>query len=230
MKCAIDLHIHSALSPCADDDMTPNNIVNMAILKGLDIISITDHNSCDNVVAAIQVAGDNIVILPGMEVQTREEVHLLCYFKELEALLEFDLIIKNHMPHIPNDPYIFGNQYIMDEQDNIVGIREELLLVSVDMSVDEITEEVRRRGGEVVPAHVDRQSFSILSQLGFIPPDLKFSTLEIGSFHSLDRLNLKEYKYIISSDAHSLGQILEREMYVELDKPSRNDVLSLFRK
>lgn len=73
MKCAIDLHIHSALSPCADDDMTPNNIVNMAILKGLDIISITDHNSCDNVVAAIQVAGDNIVILPGMEVQTREE-------------------------------------------------------------------------------------------------------------------------------------------------------------
>lgn len=230
MKYAVDLHIHSALSPCADDDMTPNNIVNMAILKGLDIISITDHNSCDNVEAAMVAAGNDILIVPGMEVQTREEVHLLCYFGKLEELLDFNLIIGQKMPHIPNNPSIFGNQYIMDSMDNIVGQREGLLLISVDMGIDEVTDEARKRGGVVVPAHVDRGSFSILSQLGFIPPNLKFSTLEIENFHSLDRLKLQGYNYIMSSDAHFLGDILEREMLIELDKIGVYDLLSSFRK
>ena len=96
MMIAVDLHIHTALSPCADDDMTPNNIVNMALIKGLDAIAITDHNSCDNVEAVIKVAGDRLLVVPGMEVQTREEVHLLCYFDDLDKLIHFDGIIRRH--------------------------------------------------------------------------------------------------------------------------------------
>ncbi len=230
MKYAIDLHIHSALSPCADDDMTPNNIVNMAILKGLDIIAITDHNSCDNIEAIMEVGGDNILIIPGMEVQSKEEVHLLCYFTELDNILKFDAVIRAKLPKISNSPHIFGNQYIMDSLDNIVGIREELLLTSVDMTVDEVANKVRELGGVVIPAHVDRMSYSILSQLGFIPPELEFPTLEVSTVSSVDELNLKEYDYILSSDAHSLGNIMEREMFVELQYPTVSGLLSLFRK
>ncbi len=230
MKYAIDLHIHSALSPCADDDMTPNNIVNMSILKGLDIISITDHNSCDNIEAVIEVAGDDILVIPGMEVQSREEVHLLCYFSCLASIFKFDRIIRQRLPLIPNDPHIFGNQYIIDHLDNIIDIRDELLLVSVDMTVEEIIAAVEELDGVVIPAHVDRTSYSILSQLGFVPPDLKLPTLEISKLSSVDKLNLKEFNYIMSSDAHHLGEILERKMLVDLDEPTIHALLSLFRK
>lgn len=226
MKYAVDLHIHTCLSPCADDDMTPNNIVNMALLKGLDIIGITDHNSCDNVEAVIKVAKDKLLVVPGMEVQTREEVHLLCYFKDLPTLSEFGLIIEHGLPNLLNRREIFGNQYIMDSEDSILKERKELLLSSVDMGVDEVVSRVRAMEGVVVPAHVDRRSFSLISQLGFISENLNFSTLEIENFHSLNRLNLQEYKYIMSSDAHSLGDILERESFIELDSLGVYDLLS----
>ncbi|HHW70795.1 MAG TPA: PHP domain-containing protein [Clostridiales bacterium] len=230
MKYAIDLHIHSALSPCAADDMTPNNIINMAILKGLDIIAITDHNSCDNIEAVMEVGGDDIFIIPGMEVQSKEEVHLLCYFTDLDTIFTFDSIIRAKLPKILNDPNIFGNQYIMDSFDNIVSTRDELLLTSVDMTVDEITQEVRRLDGLVIPAHVDRMSYSILSQLGFIPSELEFSTLEVSDLTAIDELNLKGYNYILSSDAHFLGDIMEREMFVDLQYLDAYELLSLFRK
>ena len=170
MKIAVDLHIHSALSPCADNDMTPNNIVNMAVLKGLDAIAVTDHNSCSNVEAVMKVAGDRILVLPGMEVQSREDVHLLCYFSSLEALFKFDSYIRKHMNGMQNISEIFGNQYIMDEFDRITGERKDMLLSSINLSVERIVQLTYDIGGVVVPAHVDRPSYSIISQLGFIPP------------------------------------------------------------
>jgi len=230
MRIAVDLHIHSVLSPCADSDMTPNNIVNMALLKGLDAIAITDHNSCDNVGAAMKVAGDRLIIVPGMEVQTREEVHLLCYFSNMDKLLAFDELIRRSFPGIPNNPELFGKQQIMNELDEIIGERSEMLISSIDMSIDEVVEEVRRNSGIVVPAHVNRSSYSIISQLGFIPPELGFRMLEISQ-NSIDYLAPEYLKmpYFYSSDAHSLGQILERECFITVDNLSTTGILKFLR-
>ncbi|MFO7153605.1 MAG: PHP domain-containing protein [Caldicoprobacter oshimai] len=230
MRIAVDLHIHSALSPCADDDMTPNNIVNMAVLKGLDAIAITDHNSCDNVKAIMKVADDRVLVLPGMEVQTKEDVHLLCYFDDIKSLLDFDAHIRNFMPKMPNVPHIFGNQYIMDENDQIIGEREHLLLSSLDLSVDQIVQLVSQRGGVVVPAHVDRPSYSIISQLGLIPPDLGFNVLEVSKFDTNYTMYLQGFRYIHSSDAHQLGQILEREMLIDIYNVSLTAIIQWFKR
>jgi PHP family Zn ribbon phosphoesterase len=216
MKIAVDLHIHSALSPCADQDMTPNNIINMAILKGLDAISITDHNSCDNVRAAINAANGRILVLPGMEVQTIEDVHLLCYFNCIEALEEYDKIIRGALQKVDNIPEIFGEQTILDEMDQLLDVRSELLITSVNLSVDDVVLGVRNLGGMVVPAHVNRPSYSILSNLGFIPDNLYLKLLEIShNFKEFNSLPGK-YWYIYSSDAHHLQDIMERVMFLEV--------------
>jgi hypothetical protein len=216
MKAAVDLHIHSVLSPCAHCDMTPNNIVNMALLKGLDVIAITDHNSCDNVEAAIKVAGDKILIMPGMEVQTREDVHLLCYFDSLDAIYGFDNEIRKHFIGVENVPEIFGYQLIMDEKDQIIGKRDELLLSSLDLSVEQVVQLTKIKGGAVVPAHVDRPSYSIISQLGFIPENLSFGVLEISHSNASIPLQAEGFHHIISSDAHELGNILEKETILDI--------------
>ena len=128
MKCFIDLHIHSCLSPCAEEDMTPNNIVNMSVLKGLDIIGVTDHNSAKNA-AAVFEAGKRagLVVVPGMELCTLEEVHLLCLFKNLEDVENFQDIVYGNLPPIKNREDIFGSQIIMNSRDEITG-QEEILL------------------------------------------------------------------------------------------------------
>ncbi len=229
MKIAVDLHIHSALSPCADDDMTPNNIVNMAILKGLDAIAITDHNSCDNVKAVMKVADGRILVLPGMEVQTKEDVHLLCYFEDTKDLLDFDGYIRHFMSQVPNVPHIFGNQYIMDQEDQIIGERKELLLSSVDLSIEQVVQLAVQRGGVVVPAHIDRPSYSIISQLGFIPSNLGFSVLEFSKFDTNYTMYYQGFKHIYSSDAHQLGQILEREMLIDIHDVSLTGIIQWFK-
>jgi len=226
MMIAVDLHIHSALSPCADDDMTPNNIVNMALIKGLDAIAITDHNSCDNVEAVMRVAGDRLLVVPGMEVQTREEVHLLCYFDNLDKLNSFDDIIRAHFYKVINRPEVFGHQYIMNELDEVVGERNELLISSINMSVDEVVEKVRKNSGVVVPAHVNRPSYSILSQLGFIPPELGFRMLEISQDYGHLAERYSQMRCFHSSDAHSLGQILERECFIDICDYSVSEILN----
>jgi len=225
MKIAVDLHIHSALSPCADDDMTPNNIVNMAILKKLDAISVTDHNSCDNVEAIMKVAKSKLVVVPGMEVQTKEEVHLLCYFKDLDKLLDFGELIRSRLPNIANVPKVFGNQLIIDEKDRVLGQREQLLISSVDLSIEQVLEEVYKRQGALVPAHIDRPSFSIISQLGFIPESLRNGTVEISCRDNKYSDKFTEEKILHSSDAHHLGQILERESFLYVDKLSVSDII-----
>ncbi len=224
MDIAVDLHIHSALSPCADDDMTPNNIVNMALLKKLDAIAITDHNSCGNVEAVINVAGSRILILPGIEVQTKEEVHLLCYFGGVDKLLDFGELIESKLPDIVNVPQIFGNQLIMNERDEVIGRKENLLISSVDLSIDEVLDEVYMRDGVSVPAHIDKPSYSIISQLGFVPPSLSKGMLEISRNKKLST-NYPSHRLFYSSDAHQLWQILERESFLTVDKLSFSDIL-----
>ena len=223
MKFAVDLHVHTALSPCADDDMTPNNIVNMALLKGLDLIAITDHNSCANVAAVIE-AGRNkgLMVIPGIEVQSKEEVHLICLFKKLEKALEFGGLIYSSLSNIPNNEDLFGKQLMMDAADNIIGKLEKLLLSSSTYSINEIFELVSKHGGICIPAHVDRLSYSIISNLGFIPPNLKVDAVEISKNSTLESALekmpfIKCYNHIISSDAHYLWDINEREYFVEME-------------
>jgi len=160
-----------------------------------------------------------------MELQSREEVHILCYFAELAALEGFETVVRANLPPSPFDPRMFGRQLIMDENDEIIGEREDLLLASVDLSIDEVVLEVRSRGGVAVPAHIDRPSFSIISQLGFVPPELAFKTFELSSRGLATFPREKDVAYITSSDAHYLENILERENYLSVSDCSASAII-----
>lgn len=211
------MHIHSALSPCGDNDMTPNNIVNMSIIKGLDMIAVTDHNTCGNVAAVMAAAGDNLLVVPGMEVETSEEVHVVCYFPTLEQAYQMEKTIKDSMTPIKNRPEIFGRQFYMNELDEVVGEEENLLVSASGLSIYEVVELTKRYGGVAVPAHIDRTSYSVLSNLGFLPPDLEVSAVEITAKNRPGLENdYKDFRIITNSDAHYLENISEREYSVEL--------------
>lgn len=236
MEFAVDLHIHTALSPCGDDDMTPNNIVNMALLKGLDVIAVTDHNSCANVEAVID-AGRNqgLMVIPGIEVQTKEEVHLICLFKKLEEAICFGAVIYESLPDIAVNEEVFGRQLILDSQDQLTGKLEKLLLSSCAYSVDEVFELVERHGGICIPAHVDRSGYSIISNLGFIPPTLNVAALELSKKmipeQALSKMPyLKKYKLVVSSDAHYLWDISEREFYLEMEYLSASQLFEALKR
>jgi len=229
MKLAVDLHIHSCLSPCAEDDMTPNNIICMAKIKGLDAIAITDHNSAANLATAQSIAQrEGMLLLPGLEVQSREEVHLLCYFERFEQAIEFGEHVYGTLLPIPNNSKLFGRQIMMNENDEEMGELKNLLIQSSSLGIKQIAELVREQGGVVVPAHINRTSNSLLASLGFIPPEMDFKTVEIYS--GLPAPDLDGYRKVFSSDAHDLGSILEREFFIEVKQPTVNGILSYLRK
>ena len=210
MRVYYDLHIHSVLSPCGDEDMTPNNIVNMSLLKGLDVIALTDHNSCGNVRAVMEVAGDRLLVIPAMEVETAEEVHVLCYFPTIEQAEQMWEVLKTHRFLVKNKPEIFGRQLYMNAEDEVVGEEEYLLITASTLSMDEVFHHTRALGGVPVPAHIDRTSYSVLSNLGFLPPELKTTAVEITgeNLKSMGK-EWQEYAVLSSSDAHDLGSIAE---------------------
>lgn len=218
MKLAYDLHIHSALSPCAEDDMTPNNIVNMSLIKGLDIIAVTDHNSAKNVKAVMQAAkGKDIVIVPGIEVNTKEDIHVLCYFDSLENALMFDDWLYDRLVVIPFDKNKFGNQLIMNENDEVIGIEEKFLHQGAYAGLDEIIKAADLMGGIAVPAHINREANSLLNILGFIPKNKLITAVELSRFLKMPDSDLTNYHMLYSSDAHSLGLILERESFIDIE-------------
>nr|WP_026393509.1 PHP domain-containing protein [Acetobacterium dehalogenans] len=236
-KVAIDLHIHSVLSPCGEEEMTPNNIVNMALIKELDFIAVTDHNSARNLPAVMAVAKElaketekGICILPGIEVTTREEAHILAYLPTLEAALKLDAIIYQHLPDVMNEKALFGPQYIMDENDQIIGEVDKLLISATDISVEKLWEIVTDLGGILVPAHIDRKSYSILASLGFIPLDLDIKTCEVSKKETFDNVLknfrfFKDYQFIHGSDAHQLEDMAEREYFLELPDMQRQTLI-----
>lgn len=227
MKLYYDLHIHSALSPCGDNDMTVNNIVNMSIIKGLDIIAITDHNSCGNIEAAIKVAGDNILIIPGMEIETSEEIHVVSYFPDIESAKEAEKIVKANMPKIKNNPEIYGNQYFMDENDEITGEEENLLVTATNLDIYSVFDLVKSVGGVAVPAHIDRSSYSVLSNLGFLPEDLNSPCVEITPMkRNFLEKDYSKYTILSNSDAHYLENIMEREFYIEIKEKNVKSALN----
>lgn len=228
MKIFYDFHIHSALSPCGDNDMTPNNIVNMSYLKGLDAIAVTDHNSCGNVRAVTEAAQDmDLIVIPGMEIETSEEVHMVALFPDIQSAEEMEEILKKSCPPILNRAEIFGNQYYMDKNDEIIGEEERLLVTASGLDIYAVAEKVKALSGVVYPAHIDRDSYSVLSNLGFIPPDLDISAVEITK-KNRERLcgEYDNYEIITSSDAHYLGNISEKEFFIDVSDKNSLEILS----
>lgn len=227
-----DLHIHSCLSPCGDEDMTPANIVGMAAVKGLDVIALTDHNSCKNCPAALY-HGQNygVTVIPGMELCTAEEVHVVCLFASLADALSFDAYVYKHMLPVKNKEEIFGSQQIMDEQDEVIETVGNLLISATDISFDDVFSLVASYHGIAYPAHVDKSSSSILSNLGFVPPDSTFTCAEFHDLKNLHRIQ-KEHPYFLqcniisSSDAHYLNDIHEPEYQIFSKSKEIKDILA----
>lgn len=213
MRVLVDLHVHSALSPCAENEMTPSAIVERALSVGLDAIAVTDHNSVGNVKTLYQAgAKRGLFVLPGMELQTREEVHLLCLFPSIEHALAWGSLVYPHLPDEPNRPDYFGEQLLFGDGDSRKGVEPRLLLNSTDLGVGDAVHMVRGAGGVCIPAHIDRPSYSLLANLGFVPPDLPVTALEVSwRIKPQDRLqrfgHLSAYSLICSSDAHRLSEI-----------------------
>lgn len=223
----IDLHIHTGASPCGAKEMSPWSIVRMAQLEGLSLIAITDHNTAANVGAVMQV-GDQLglPVLPGMEVQTREEVHLLGIFPSLEAVLAFEQLIWQHLPKVANQPQIFGEQIVYDSADRQKGSIERLLLQSVTLGVEEVGKAITAHGGVTIAAHVNRRSYGLLGQLGFVPETLKLDAVEIDRYFSYERFmdehqSLGRYPVLRNSDAHQLIDLVDSHSSVVLiEEPS----------
>ncbi len=229
MKAFYDLHIHTCLSPCGDDDMTPNNIVNMALIKGLDAIAITDHNHAGNVVACMEAAkGTNLNVIGGMEVETSEEIHMIVLFEDISKLFMLEKIVWDSLPPISNKPEIFGEQYIMNCADSVISTEKRFLITACAIDVFTLYKLVTDLGGVIFPAHIDKSSYSIISNLGAIPENLDFSAVEVKK----DAANLslsKDYILLHNSDAHYLWDISEKEHYIEIDDVNIANILSKLR-
>lgn len=205
-----DLHIHSLLSPCAEVEMTPRNIVWHAVEYGIDMIAITDHNACDNVIAAMEAAkGTDVTVLPGMEVESKEEVHLLALFDKVRQMKEWEKYVKAHMSGRMNDAARFGAQFIVDSQDNFIAEKPEMLLASLTAGAAEITAKVNEIGGLCIASHVDRPTYSIISQLGFISPDVELAAVEVSRRVAIAQARTKipaigALPIVTASDAHTM--------------------------
>lgn len=215
MNIYADLHLHSCLSPCGDTDMTPNNLVRMAKLLGYDMIALTDHNTCRNCAAAMEVgAREGITVVPGMELCTAEEIHCVCLLPDLAAAEAFSEHVHATLPPVRNRPEIFGEQLVLDAQDNIFDTEPLLLTTASTIGIDALPALVRTFGGACFPAHLDRASYSVLSVLGEWYAELDFRTVEFTHKAFLpqyfERHPLLQGKRIVrNSDAHYLENMVE---------------------
>lgn len=208
-----DLHLHTILSPCGDLEMSPSAIVDRALERGLDMIAISDHNTTRQVKTCQKIGRERgLFVLGGVEVTSQEEAHCLCFFETDAQLDEFQSFLDAHLPPIPNDEDRFGYQLIVDENDEITGEEPYHLLNAIDVDIDGLYDEVHRIGGLFVPAHVNKSSTSLMSQLGFVPPDLRADGLEINKFTTRDDFvkkfaYLRRFNFITDSDAHFIPDV-----------------------
>ncbi len=229
MKAYYDLHIHSCLSPCASDEMTPNNIVNMAALEGLKIIAVTDHNCVLNVEPVMELAEKNgMLCIPGMELTTAEDIHVVCLFERLFDAKNFGKYVLGNMPQIKNKTHIFGNQIAVDIYDRPILEYPYLLSVATSIKVDDLVKTLLPFHGIAFPAHIDRPANGIISTLGIIPSEAGFKAAEISPHCPADFFDgkkyLSNYNKIYSSDAHTLEGLSGRKDYFELNELTIADV------
>lgn len=235
MKLRYDLHIHSALSPCGDPDMTPNNIVNMAMLCELDMIAVADHNTIGNVAATMEVgAAAGITVVPAMELETAEEIHVLCLFPDLQSAEAFDReVVVPALPNIENNVKIFGEQHLMDSEDRIIGEDKRYLLNATEISLDDLPSLLARYGGIAVPAHIDKQTKSLVGNFGMVGAYMGFGSFELsrnlqeGFIEGTPGLGNRSYRYIFDSDAHYLQDIGEHsgENIINLESNTPRDLI-----
>ena len=227
MELFIDLHMHSCLSPCGDEMMTPGNIVGMAFLKGLDVIAVCDHNTMGNL-TAIKSAADmmGVVLLPGIEVTTSEEVHVLCYFPSIETALSFGELIFSHVPNLSNNAAFFGRQVYMNDQDEETGEEQRLLITATDLSIDDVARLCEEHGGAFVPAHIGKQSNGIIGVLGFLPENIHYDALEVSGGEINDESLLEKYTCLKSSDAHQLEDIFEKVFSINVEEKTAISVFN----
>lgn len=236
MKIKYDFHIHSCLSPCGDEDMTPNNIAAMAKLLELDAIAVTDHNTVGNCRSVIE-AGEahGLLVLAGMELTTAEEIHVICLFADIEQAEAFGDFIYTRIPDIHNNPEIFGYQLYMDSSDIVVAEEQKLLITATAISVDHIKGICADYGGVCYPAHIDRPSNSILSSFGIIEDSFGFDFYEVADRGKIPKLKteqpiLNKKTIMVSSDAHRLETLAVMEhSYIELPELTRQGIIDYFK-
>ncbi|MBF0531411.1 MAG: PHP domain-containing protein [Deltaproteobacteria bacterium] len=205
-----DLHVHTCLSPCGDLEMSPRGVVEAAANASLDIIAICDHNSAENVAATRRAAarsGGRLKVLCGLEVCSVEEIHILALFEEINQSLAMQTLVYDHLPPRTNRPEIFGDQIIANEDDEVEGFNDRLLITATNLDLNAVVAAIHQLNGLAVASHVDRETFGLLGQLGFLPPDLQADGLEISSLSPIDRFltthpNLIDWPMIRGSDAH----------------------------
>ena len=207
-----DLHIHTVLSPCSELTMGPRDIVRVALEQGLHFIAVTDHNSAENVRAVSQAAqGTDLWVIPGIEVSTREEIHMIALFAAQEHVLSFQSFVYDHLPAGENDPSLWGPQLIVDENENILGENKRLLGLPVQCAYDLVIQSVIELGGIIYPAHIDRRANSMVRTLGFLPADLPFRAVEISRRANLaeavERYSYGGIQLITASDSHEISQV-----------------------
>lgn len=228
-----DLHIHTCLSPCADLEMSPLAIVKESLAKGLDFIAICDHNSAENAGAAIRAGADSgLHVLPGLEINSVEEIHTLAIFDSEKQALVMQRVVYENL-NGTNRPEFFGEQVIVNEINEVEGFNERMLIASTQISIDRIVKEVHRLGGVAIASHVDRPSYSIISQLGFIPPGLRLDALEISCLAEKESFagghtDFRGLPVITSSDAHFLKDIGRRSTSFYIERPSVKELKRAF--
>jgi 3',5'-nucleoside bisphosphate phosphatase len=225
-----DLHIHTVLSPCGELEMSPANIIKQASEKALDIIGITDHNStrhCRLIRDLAQSYG--IFVLMGAEITTKEEVHCLAFFESDDQLDSFQHYLELHLPNIPNDIERFGYQVVLDRNEDIVHQEEWLLISAIDQSIDEVEKKVHSLNGLFIPAHIDKNRYSLISQLGFIPKGMNADAFELSA--KANEKELQPYMkwhdnkpFIRSSDAHMLDLIGSCISFFEMESCSFSQI------
>ena len=197
--------------------MTPNNIAGMAAIKGLNVLALTDHNTAKNCPAFfVACRKQGIIPIAGIELSTEEDIHLVCLFEELDDAMRFDAVLEEHLLPIDNRPEIFGEQLILNADDEPIGEVQKLLISPTDLPIDEAIKLARSYGAHVHPAHIDRESNGIIAILGDIPSEYGFKIFEMRDRSNAERImgtveELNEKNILVCSDAHQLWNISEAE-------------------
>jgi hypothetical protein len=229
-----DFHIHTCLSPCGDLDMHPQALIEAALTKNLDIIAICDHNSMENAGYVMRAAaGSTITVLPGMEVTSAEEVHVVALMEDLGRAQKLQDLVYAHLNGM-NDEDVFGVQAVVNEHGEVEGLNTRLLIGATSLTLKQLVDAIHDLQGLAIASHIDREAFGIIGQLGFIPPDVRFDALEVSAALGIAKARqrypeLADYPFITSSDAHYIKDIGRNVIRLRLEAPSLAEIQSALR-